>query len=370
MKPLIKWPGGKSREIPIIIENVPKFSRYFEPFFGGGAIFFKIMPENAHVNDIDKQLIQFYNSIKDQSSSFFNGLSALNSDWKTLEQISACFQQFFIELFTLIMKDKTRKKSEIYSDVNDNLFNKHICMSIVQNLNEIDIHTFTNYLIQSICSKSWRIYQLQIKHDRIFSPTEMTNHLETAVKSAYYTYVRDEHFNKTTDISSATFYFIREFCYGSMFRFNKKGDFNIPYGGINYNRKNFNAKISQLCNNRVIEVFKGLKFYNQDFISFFDNFQLKHNDFIFLDPPYDSDFKDYGKYPFTRKDQERLATYLSTCQSQWLLVIQENPFILNLYEGVRKQNPDVTINTYEKQYTYNVRGRNERNKSHLLIKNY
>ena len=45
MKPLLKWPGGKAREIDQIIDLIPEYDRYIEPFFGGGAMFFHL-----HVN--------------------------------------------------------------------------------------------------------------------------------------------------------------------------------------------------------------------------------------------------------------------------------------------------------------------------------
>ena len=49
MKPIIKWPGGKSGEIQKIHDLIPPFDRYIEPFFGGGALFFHLMPPRAAV---------------------------------------------------------------------------------------------------------------------------------------------------------------------------------------------------------------------------------------------------------------------------------------------------------------------------------
>lgn len=43
--------------------------------------------------------------------------------------------------------------------------------------------------------------------------------------------------NQSMQYQAANFYFIREYCYGSMFRYNSKGEFNIPYGGMSYNKK-------------------------------------------------------------------------------------------------------------------------------------
>ena len=52
MNPLIKWPGGKSREITQIEDLIPRYDRYIEPFFGGGAVFFNQKPNHSYINDI------------------------------------------------------------------------------------------------------------------------------------------------------------------------------------------------------------------------------------------------------------------------------------------------------------------------------
>ena len=66
MKPLVKYRGGKSKEIPYLIKHIPQYSgRYIEPFFGGGALFFHIEPKKAIINDINSKLISFYLGLKD-----------------------------------------------------------------------------------------------------------------------------------------------------------------------------------------------------------------------------------------------------------------------------------------------------------------
>jgi DNA adenine methylase len=48
MKPLVKYRGGKSKEIPHLKKHIPEFDgRYIEPFFGGGAAFFYLEPKRA-----------------------------------------------------------------------------------------------------------------------------------------------------------------------------------------------------------------------------------------------------------------------------------------------------------------------------------
>ncbi|MDY5767564.1 MAG: Dam family site-specific DNA-(adenine-N6)-methyltransferase, partial [Alloprevotella sp.] len=70
MKPMIKYRGGKSREIPNIMWHVPRFSgRYIEPFFGGGALFFYLEPRRAVINDINTKLMIFYQGVRDDFSN-------------------------------------------------------------------------------------------------------------------------------------------------------------------------------------------------------------------------------------------------------------------------------------------------------------
>lgn len=66
MNPVLKYRGGKSREIPRFIQYVPKsFNRYIEPFLGGGALYFYLEPQNAIINDKNKRLINFYTQLRD-----------------------------------------------------------------------------------------------------------------------------------------------------------------------------------------------------------------------------------------------------------------------------------------------------------------
>jgi len=68
--PLIKWPGGKRRLLPQIREVVPTdFGNYFEPFFGGGALFFSLRPSKATLSDANGELIHMYLEVRDHLDS-------------------------------------------------------------------------------------------------------------------------------------------------------------------------------------------------------------------------------------------------------------------------------------------------------------
>jgi DNA adenine methylase len=65
-KPFVKWAGGKRQLLPDIVARVPKFAgRYFEPFVGGGALFFHLAPKKAVLADTNERLIRTYRGVKE-----------------------------------------------------------------------------------------------------------------------------------------------------------------------------------------------------------------------------------------------------------------------------------------------------------------
>ena len=68
LKPFTKWTGGKRQLLPELINLMPKkFNRYYEPFVGGGALLFELVPEKATINDFNSELILAYKQIKENS---------------------------------------------------------------------------------------------------------------------------------------------------------------------------------------------------------------------------------------------------------------------------------------------------------------
>lgn len=99
MNPIIKWPGGKSREISKIKDLIPKYNRYLEPFFGGGALFFNLMPEKAAINDISKDLMLYYTLIKNQDKTLYNLLMCYCNSFNNLISICRNKNNELIDLF-------------------------------------------------------------------------------------------------------------------------------------------------------------------------------------------------------------------------------------------------------------------------------
>ena len=79
--PFVKWAGGKRQLIPQIIERMPeKYNDYYEPFIGGGAVIFDLLPANALINDINKALINTYRTICNEPDAFLKEVNRLDND--------------------------------------------------------------------------------------------------------------------------------------------------------------------------------------------------------------------------------------------------------------------------------------------------
>ena len=65
-KPFLKWVGGKTQLLPEISKRMPAdYDKYFEPFLGGGAVFFALQKQNAYLVDINYELINTYRVVRD-----------------------------------------------------------------------------------------------------------------------------------------------------------------------------------------------------------------------------------------------------------------------------------------------------------------
>ena len=79
--PFVKWAGGKRQLISQIRERMPeKYNDYYEPFVGGGAVIFDLLPANALINDINKALINTYRTICNELDAFLKEVNRLDND--------------------------------------------------------------------------------------------------------------------------------------------------------------------------------------------------------------------------------------------------------------------------------------------------
>ncbi|MBH9771138.1 DNA adenine methylase, partial [Clostridioides difficile] len=62
----LKWAGGKRQLLPDLVAHAPATMRtYYEPFLGGGALFFHLRPRTAVLADVNERLIRTYRGVRD-----------------------------------------------------------------------------------------------------------------------------------------------------------------------------------------------------------------------------------------------------------------------------------------------------------------
>ena len=86
--PVLKWVGGKRQLLPELRRRMPKlFTRYYEPFIGGGALFFARQPTMAILNDSNWELINVYEQIRDSLDELVRELEQLQNNQETYYRV-------------------------------------------------------------------------------------------------------------------------------------------------------------------------------------------------------------------------------------------------------------------------------------------
>lgn len=283
MKPMIKYRGGKSKEIPQIMWHVPRFTgRYIEPFFGGGALFFFLEPQQAIVNDVNSKLIAFYNGVR-------NDFIKLRSELDEIEKLYANNRKDFDQLKVLHPDQRVEDKNEVLyyrlRDMFNGLVNKHYSDALL-------------------------------------------------------------------------YYYINKTAYSGMIRYNARGEFNVPFGRY----KHLNTKSVTLSHSKLLQ---RAEIFNVDYSAIFN--MCRDDDFVFLDPPYDCVFSDYGnveyKDGFNEDNHKQLANDFANLPCKALMVIGRTPITEQLYRGL-------IVDEYEKKYAVNIRNRFKAAARHIVVANY
>lgn len=232
-KPILKWAGGKTQMLSDLIPKVPtSYGRYIEPFFGGGAMFFALQPENAVIADSNPELINMYRQVADHVDDVIE------------------------------------------------------CLKMYENTSEMF------YLVRG---QDW-----------------------TKLPKAQ---------------AAARTIFLNKTCFNGLYRVNKKGQFNVPFG------KYKNPKICDENGLRAAsEILKKAEIICGDYLLVLEHY-AQPGDFIFLDPPYlpisdYSDFKRYTKEQFYEEDHVELAKMVMTLHERGCYVILTNsnhPLVHELY---------------------------------------
>lgn len=236
-KPIVKWAGGKTQLLNVILPKVPKkYGRYIEPFVGGGALYFTLNPEQAVIADSNPELINMYQQV------------AYNVD-----DVIKCLKQY------------KNTKDDFYA---------------VRGLDPLTM------------SKT-----------------------EAAARMIY--------LNKT--------------CFNGLYRVNKKGQFNVPFGKY---------KNPTICDAEALcaasEQLRRTEIVCGDYLTVLKDY-ARPGDFVFLDPPYlpvseYADFKRYTKEQFYEEDHVELAKEVGRLQELGCYVILTNsnhPLVHELYASYK-----------------------------------
>lgn len=283
MNPLLKYRGGKSREISKFEKYFPSsFDTYIEPFFGGGAVYFHLEPPKAIINDINEKLIDFYRNVRDDFSLMKN----------QLDQLQTLYEE----------NQKSFRQLKMASDVER-----------VENKNE-----------------------------------------------ALYYLIRDMYNGKIPSeyLPGVLYYFINKTAYSGMIRYNQSGEYNVPFGHY----PNLNTKIITEEHSLLL---KKAEIFQLDYAQIFA--KAKPNDFMFLDPPYDCIFNDYGNIDmmngFDEEQHRRLAADFRNLPCKAMMIIGKTPLTEELYG-------DFIVDEYYKNYAVNIKNRFKAEAKHIIVLNY
>lgn len=282
MNPVLKYRGGKSREIPRFLQYIPDdFNRYIEPFFGGGAVYFYLEPDNAIINDLNTRLMTFYQELR-------NNYPEMR---KQLDELQSLYEKNQKEYKRL----KTLSPNERVPNANEELYYK---------MRELFNHPNGEFL------------------------------------------------------DGVLYFFINKTAYSGMIRYNNSGEYNVPFGRY----PNLNTR---LITEQHSELLQRTELYNLDYKKIFD--MAQEDDFIFLDPPYDCVFNDYGNIDmmngFDEEQHRRLAEEFKKLSCRALMIIGKTPLTEELYK-------DYIFDEYYKNYSVNIKNRFNNDKMHIVVKNY
>jgi DNA adenine methylase len=370
LSPIIKWAGGKEKELSFIIPSIPQnFENYYEPFVGGGSVFTAISAKKYFINDKSKELINLYNSIASNNLSFFSWMKHIITSWNNM--------LLFVSQHEDLCKHYLSYRNNSMTETGMRTAIVSFLLDHTAELNNVPTPSFSwhrdifnNELKKNVTRKILRMRKIE-QEKGCMPDNDIYDNIETAFMSSLYMYFRciynDTALMQTDDsLATAIFTFIRNYAYSGMFRYNDDGDFNVPYGGIAYNHKQLTKKLDYYQSVGLLNHFSNTAVFNLDFEEFLHRNSPSKDDFIFLDPPYDSEFSTYAQNKFTQDDQRRLANYLiNECEARWMLVIKYTPFIYSIYN-----NKKLSIKTFSKNYLVSFMNRNNKKAEHLIITNY
>ena len=173
-------------------------------------------------------------------------------------------------------------------------------------------------LLNDINAHAINFFQWLKKGLVITIPMENDSKLFYAHRRRFNELIRENEAN--TEVAASLFYYLNRTCYNGLCRFNRSGEFNVPFG--RYERINYVRDFTPYK-----RVFSGWDLTVGDF----ESINLESTDFVYADPPYDVEFRQYSKEGFSWEDQVRLAKWLFKHSGPVVLSNQATGRIRKLY---------------------------------------
>lgn len=187
MKPFIKWPGGKTDELPHILQYIPaNILHYYEPFVGGGAVYWGF-PQIEHyfLNDRSEELIRLYRQVQENLPTFLAIVAQLDSFWLTLDRIANLSMEPLMQVFL----QGRHEKVIAHAKVEEILAAQGERLQLLADNPWIDNIQVMTFLVQSLGQKMQRMLRLEEKKGTL-SQEDLILNLTTGLKCGGYTYLR------------------------------------------------------------------------------------------------------------------------------------------------------------------------------------
>jgi len=123
-KPFLKWVGGKTQLLPdLMILKPPSYGKYFEPFLGGGALYFALEPKNAVINDFNPHLSELYKDVRDSIEELIRELTVVQEHYlsSTDHETRRGFYLEYRDIYNNL--DSSIYKSALFLFLNKTCFN-------------------------------------------------------------------------------------------------------------------------------------------------------------------------------------------------------------------------------------------------------
>ena len=227
-----------------------------------------------------------------------------------------------------------------------------VLINLINNIEEFD---FKEIYVNDINSNIINFYKL-LKDDYEYAEKQIKKIInkynsfsnENSKEEFFYDIrLKYNKIDKSNKIKSIYFYFLMKSGYNGVYRENKKGEFNVPFG--RKEKINFDSESLKL----IAEKLEKVKFYNYDYVEFFNmlkKMNVLKDAFIYFDPPYIPEEKVISKKQelYTNKtfDHNEFVNYTKQINANKILIsMSESKKADKIYKDFKKYKVDEIIRT-------------------------